>query len=171
MKLASLCGLIGLIGAPAWATISGTVVEQNTLTPIAGAHVRIQADPASPVAITNAMGQFTLAVEPTDPVALGAAVAYDPNGTMNWVTNTAPANNGQTNVVIELPRLPDTANLSYQPPTSELCGVCHEEQREQWLTSRHAGAATNPWVLDLHSGSGTPGGSAGYVYTDLHDPG
>lgn len=166
-----LCCLLALATTPAWAVISGTVVEENTLTPIAGAHVRVQADLSSPVAITNAMGQFTLAVEPTDPVDLGAAVAYDPNGTTNWVTNTAFATNGQTDVVITLPRLPATDNASYQPPTTVLCGVCHEEQRDQWLTSRHAGAATNPWVLDLHSGSGTPGGAAGYVFTDLHDPG
>ncbi|MEZ5439910.1 MAG: multiheme c-type cytochrome [Lysobacterales bacterium] len=171
MKLAPICGLLGLLSSPLWAAVSGTVVEQNTLTPIAGAHVRVQADLSSPVAITNAAGEFTLAIEPTDQITLGAAVAYDPNGSINWVTHTAPANNGQTNVVIELPRLPATDNPAYQPPTAVLCGICHEEQHEQWLTSRHAGAATNPWVLDLHSGSGTPGGAAGYVFTDLHDPG
>ena len=33
------------------------------------------------------------------------------------------------------------------------------------------GAARNEWVLDLFSGSGTPGGGAGYVFRDTHDAG
>ncbi len=171
MKLRHLCCLLLWAASPAWAVISGTVVESGSGTPIVGAHVRVQADLASPVVITNAMGQFSLPVEPTDPVNVAAAVPYDSDGAMNWATDAVFAVNGQLDVVIELPPVPSIPNTNYIPPTTALCGICHDEQREQWLTSRHAGAGTNPWVLDLHSGSGTPGGGAGYVFTETHDPG
>ncbi len=160
-----------LTSSVAWADISGTVVNGQDNMPIAGAEVRLQADESSPVAITNAAGEFTLPVNPGEPVTIAGALPYDPDATENYFSNTAFAINGQTDVVIGLRPFPITDNPSYEPPTSFLCNACHGEQHEQWSASRHAGAGVNPWVLDLHSGGGTPGGSAGYVFRDTHDPG
>ena len=54
-------------------------------------------------------------------------------------------------------------------PTADICGSCHLSVYPLWSGSNHAGAARNEWVLDLFSGSGTPGGGAGYVFRDSHD--
>lgn len=174
-----LLPLLLLAAAPtpfftALADISGTVVESGTLTPIAGARVHIQADPSSPVAITAGDGSFTLPVNPPAPVFLTAGVEHDPTSADNWTTDgtPAPVANGTMGVLIQLPRLPVAPNPSYVPPTiGDSCSSCHADQVADWETSNHAGAGVDTWVLDLHSGSGTPGGGAGYVYTATHDPG
>lgn len=152
------------------AAISGRVVDDSNGLPIAGAMVRVQATEA-PVATTNANGEFTLDVAPLTPVNVGAAVAYQHNQPINYVTNAVFAVDGQNTVEVRLPRIPAATNASYVPLNASVCGTCHSEQHEQWLTSRHADAARNTWVLDLYAGTGTPGGSAGYVYKNLHDPG
>lgn len=159
------------VSAETPAAISGVVVDDGTGQPIAGAEVRVQADPSSPVVLTNAAGQWTINIAPPAGVNLAASVRYNHSSNINYVTNTAFAVNGNTGIEIRLPRLPVASNNSYVPPTSQLCGACHIDQAEQWSTSRHAGAARNEWVLDLHSGTGTPGGGAGYVFTQTHDPG
>jgi hypothetical protein len=162
--------LLALAGSPAPAAISGRVVDDVSGAPIAGAVVRVKATDG-PQVTSNAAGDFTLAVEPTAPVDVAAGVPYQHTAAINYVTNTAFATNGQNNVEIRLRRLPTGSNGSYQPLTASLCGICHEDQYNQWLKSRHAGAAVNPWVLDLYAGTGTPGGSAGYIFKNLHDPG
>jgi hypothetical protein len=152
------------------AAISGRVVDDSTNLPIAGARVRVQATEA-PTSISNANGEFTLNVSPATPVNIGAAVAYEHNAPVNYITNVAFAVDGQTNVEVRLGRIPTATNASYVPLNASVCAACHTEQHEQWSTSRHAGAARNTWVLDLYAGTGTPGGSAGYVFKNLHDPG
>lgn len=166
--------LLLLTAMPATADISGTVVESGTFNPIAGARVHAQADPSSPVAITAADGSFTLVFNPPAPVFLTAGVEYDHASATNWTTQgtPGPVANGTVGVQIQLFALPVASNPSYDPPTvSDSCSSCHEAQAIDWETSNHAGAAVDTWVLDLHSGTGTPGGSAGYVFTATHDPG
>ena len=157
---------------PAAADISGVVREQGSGTPVVGARVHVQADPTGPVAVTDAAGEFHLPVSPSDPVPLAASVLYDPAGA-NWVTGGTYASDGQTSVEILVPRLPVADDPGYATGLPQVadCGSCHVDQVDQWGAGSHALAADDPWVRDLFSGDGTAGGSAGYVFTDLHDPG
>ncbi len=153
------------------AAITGLVLRAGDLTPIADARIRLQADPASPIVLTGADGRFTLPVTPPGGVVVTATVPYDPNATVNYPIEQVNAFDGSDVLILLFP-LPATDNPTYQPPTVNLgCAFCHQEQADRWLTSNHAHAAVNEWVLDLFSGSGTPGGGAGYVYRDTHDPG
>lgn len=152
------------------ADITGQVIRTDNLNPIQGAQVRVQADETSPVVLTGADGRFTLPVNPTGSVTVTATVTYDPAATDNYPIEQMVAGNG-ADILIQLrPLVGDNPN--YQPPTANNgCAVCHQEQVNQWQTSNHSHAAVNEWVLDLYSGTGTPGGSGGYVYLDTHDPG
>lgn len=165
-----LGALLALWPALAGAAISGRVVDDSNDQPVAGAVVRVQATDG-PSTTTDANGQFTLNVAPANPVSVAAAVAYQHAAPLNYISNANFAVNGQTNVEIRLPRMPATSSANYTPLNATVCGACHSEQYAQWQTSRHAGAALNPWVLDLYAGTGTPGGSAGYIFKNLHDPG
>ncbi len=160
-----------LLCANAYADISGMVLNNDGFVGIQGVEIRVQADPASPVAITAADGSFTLPVNPTDSVVITATVSYDAAAADNFPIEQVSANNGDTGVLFLLNPLPGD-NLTYQPPQPEFsCEVCHEEQVTQWQQSNHSEAATNVWVLDLFSGDGTAGGSNGFVFTQTHDPG
>lgn len=157
-----------LSSVPAGADISGFVRDANTNLPIAGARVHIQADLGGVVATTLVDGSFTLAVNPADPVMIAASVTYDRLAPINYNTRGVMASNGDTGLVIMLPPLPPD-NPSYTPQTVDSsCSTCHGTFSAQWATANHALAAQDSWVLDLFSGDGTPGGSAGYVYTDTH---
>lgn len=162
-----LCPLAN--GAPLVAAITGTVRDAQTSLPIEGAIVHLQTE-ASPSALTDVNGAFMLGVEPTGLVRVTAAVTYDRTAPRNWTTGGVLTTNG-ANVTIELDPIPELDNLGYQPikaATPGGCGDCHPTQLAQWQGSAHANAAIDSWVLDLFSGSGTPNGSAGYVYTDVH---
>lgn len=159
-----------LLSAPLAATITGTVVDDDTDLPIVGAVVHVQADPEGPTAITNAAGRFTLEVAPTGSVRVTAAVVYDRAAPRNWTTDGANADNGD-DIEIRLIPMPEDENVDYVPIKGAVpggCGDCHAAQLAEWTTSRHAGAAVDPWVLDLFSGSGTTNGGNGYVYTEVH---
>jgi hypothetical protein len=164
---------MALVAAPAAAAISGFVLEEGTGTPMGGARVHLQADPASPVVLSAADGSFTLPVSPAGMVMVTAGVEYDRSAGVSYVTGGALASDGQTGVTISLLRLPATDDPSYQDflPQVADCGNCHEEQEHEWRLSNHATAGDDAWVLDLFSGDGTPGGGAGYVFLDTHDPG
>lgn len=160
-----------LLSGVAQADITGQVLRADTLDPVVGARVHLQADPSSPVVLTGADGRFTLPVNPPGNVVVTASVPYDPAGSLNFPTEQANASNGG-DILIQLMPLSLTNNASYQPPSaSGGCVACHADQVNQWQTSNHAHAAVNEWVLDLYSGTGTPGGANGYVYLDSHDPG
>lgn len=164
------CALL-LFADPALGAISGRVVVAGTNTPVAGARVHLQAQ-IDPVAVTDSDGRFTLAVDFNGSAVVTAGVAYDRRAVANYTTNGAFARNGSSSVDIELEPLPAEDNTAYDPIRAEppnACGDCHTEQLAAWRTSAHARAATNPWVLDVFSGTGTPGGSAGYVFRDTHD--
>jgi hypothetical protein len=151
--------------------ISGRVVEEGTLTPIAGARVHLQADPASPVVLSGPDGSFTLPVSPTGLVYVSAAITYDRGSSPNWNTAVRAALDGATGVEIRLPRLPTTDVVGYEAPSVYAsCEFCHLWQIGFWEGSNHRVAGHDAWVRDLYDGSGTPGGSAGYVFLDTHDP-
>ncbi len=149
------------------------MLEEGTGTPIAGARVHLQADPASPLVLSAADGSFTLPVSPAGMVMVTAGVEYDPSAGVSYVTGGALASDGQTGVTISLLRLPAADDPTYQDflPQVADCGNCHEEQEHEWRLSNHATAGDDAWVRDLFSGDGTPGGGAGYVFLDTHDPG
>ncbi|QQR73663.1 MAG: carboxypeptidase regulatory-like domain-containing protein [Holophagales bacterium] len=164
--------LVSLAGSPAGAAISGHVREDLSGNPVGGARVHVRADPASPVAITAADGSFTLAISPAGTVNLTAAVPYDHNAAANWQIGGNTAVNGQTNVEILIPRISSGSAVNYTPPNAlQGCSACHFTQFLEWSTSSHGLAARDEWVADVHSGTGTPGGGAGYVYLNTHDPG
>jgi Cytochrome c554 and c-prime len=141
-------------------------------TPVQGARVHVRAD-SSVVAVTAADGSFTLALTPAGPgpFELAASVPYSRAAATNYLIGGTQANDGDTNVDLRLEILPAADNPSYEPPTSDVCASCHRSVYPQWAGANHANTATNEWVLDLFSGSGTPGGGAGYVFRDTHDAG
>ena len=158
--------------ASALAQVGGTVRTAGSGDPIAGAKVRVQADPNSQEVTTNAMGQFSLSVTPTTQIGIAAFKPYDhAPGAVNYASNVEDVVTTTNNLDIFLDVIPPHQLSGYTPPTASSCGGCHSSQRQQWATSRHAGAAINTWVLDLFSGTGTPGGGAGYVYKSSHGVG
>ncbi|MCG8455046.1 MAG: hypothetical protein MI919_02115, partial [Holophagales bacterium] len=166
-------GLVStLVLAPtAGADISGTVVDGGG-SPVAGAEVRIQAMPEGPLVVTGADGTFTLPVAAPGIVAVAVAVPYDPDAAVNYLTQVDSIPDGSVGVSIALVELPTVANGSYDPPgVSISCATCHSEIVSEWQGSVHSTAAEDFWVRDLYSGDGSPGGSAGYVFLDTHDPG
>ncbi len=171
MKRLNLLALLGLLSVPALspAAITGQVVDAVSGEPVADARVRIQATTGAP-AITDASGAFTLTEVPPGPVTVTAVLTYDPDRPINYITAAAAAEDGDV-VTLTLRRLPaaDTG-FPYDPGTSFSCSACHTDQHAEWQDSNHSNAALNEWVLDLFSGTGTPGGAAGYVFRNSHDP-
>ena len=174
--LASL-GLSALVltAAPLAADISGSVLVAGSGdpgTPIAGARVHLQAD-LSTVVISAADGSFTLPVSGPGPFVVTAGVEYDRDAAVNYNTSgTSVPADPASGVEIRLAILPIADNPDYdqQIPLAVECGTCHFDQYQDWMTSNHSFAGEDAWVLDLFSGTGTPGGGAGYVFRDLHDP-
>lgn len=154
------------------AQISGRVLEAGTGTAIVNAKVRVQADPASVEVSTNSLGEFTLPVTPTGLLGIAAFRAYDHGpGAINYASKVEEVTMPVGNLVIFLDRIPPHQLAGYAPLTAQSCGGCHTRQRTDWQSARHSQSAINPWVLDLFSGTGTPGGAAGYVYKNTHDVG
>lgn len=167
--LITLAGLIALVlPAVSPAAITGQVMDAANNQPLADARVRIQATSGEPV-LTDANGQFILSDVPAGSVTVTAVVSYDPDRPINYITSFRLAEDGD-HIQISLPRLPASdAAYPYDPGTSFTCASCHTAQHAEWQDSTHSNAGLNEWVLDLFSGSGTPGGSAGYVFRDSHD--
>lgn len=156
------------------ADISGVVKVENSGdpgTPIAGAFVHIQADLTTPGTFTAADGSFTLVGHPVGQVMLAASIPYLRSAPENFLIGGAPAVDGDIDIEIRMALLPAADDPTYVPPDVSECGACHFERYSQWSTSHHAYTAQNRWVLDLFSGTGTPGGGAGYVFKNTHDPG
>ena len=154
----------------AHADLSGTI-EDGDGNPISGATVHLQADPDGPSVTTGPDGTFTLPLASPGSVTLAAAVTYDASASTNYATQAISATNPSSGIVIELESIPTATNASYTPPGVVACSVCHSEIVDEWRTSVHSTAAEDFWVRDLFSGDGSPGGSAGYVFTETHDPG
>lgn len=161
-----------LLSTAALADIGGIAFRNDNNAPIAGLTITLQNEPSAPSVTTGADGRFVLPVNPSKPVYVAAFKAYDhAPGAQNYSTSAVFAVNGETDVQVRVSPLPQTSEDPYAVPSVALCGACHSDQLEQWRDSKHANAAKNEWVRDLFSGDGTPGGNAGYVFNQTHDPG
>ncbi len=157
-----------LASGSAWAAVTCQVVDAVDNTPVADARVRIQATGGDPI-LTDADGQFTITTVPAGPFIVTAVVSFDPDRAINYITSFAQAEDNDA-IVIALPRLPaEDAAFPYDPGTSFNCASCHLAQHTEWQDSNHSNAGLNEWVLDLYSGTGTPGGGEGYVFRQTHD--
>ncbi len=165
-----LAGL-SLFAGMAAADISGRVLDAVDGSPIEGVQVGIRARPELGVAWTDSDGNYHLPMAASGLLEIGAALPYQADAAHNYLTTAQQVFDGMENVLIELMRLPENDNPWYTPAIPvQSCRTCHGTYYTHWQASRHAGAAVNPWVLDLFSGTGTPGGGAGYVFRDSHDP-
>jgi hypothetical protein len=169
--LLAALALLALAAPAARADVSGIVRDAISGEPIAGAVVSVRARPDIARVTTAADGSFVLTLQEPDVFEVAAAVAYDHFAAVNYHSDAQQAFDGMTGIDLPLQRLSTTDNPEYVPPSAGMCASCHSAYFNQWSQSRHAGAAQNPWVLDLFSGTGTPGGGAGYVFRDSHDPG
>lgn len=164
--------VLASLAAPLLADVSGVVLDPDS-NPIVGAQVRLQGT-TSPVATTGPGGAFTLTTSFSGSRTLAASLPYAPGAPPHYITAGTNVTNGASGVTVVLPVMPTTNQTAIDImnlPTADYCGNCHTGQYDQWLTSNHAGAARDAWVMDLFSGTGTPGGAAGYVYKTSHDPG
>lgn len=168
-----LCALLVAALLPcesAHGDISGLVLDDLSGDPIAGARVGVRARPDIAPVSSSGDGSFLLPMSEPGILEIAAAVAFDPDAAINYLSNAQQAFDGMSGIELRLLRLPEDDDPAYQPPTaSNACLACHFNYWQQWSTSRHAGAAQNAWVRDLFSGDGTPGGSAGYVFRETHD--
>jgi hypothetical protein len=167
--------VLAALASAASADISGFVRLEGSGdpgTPIAGAWVHVRGDLGATGVFSSAPdGAFTLTGVPPGNVVLAASIPYLRTAPVNYTIGGASAQDGDVDVDIRLEVLPAADNPSYVPADVTECGGCHFERYSQWTTSHHANTAENVWVLDLFSGTGTPGGSAGYVFENTHDPG
>jgi len=148
--------MLALAGAPATSQVAGAVLDANTLTPIGGALVTLQA--TTQQVTTAADGSFFLpGVSGTNLVVVAARKGYynTPMGV------TAP---GAATIFMMEPIVVGN-NLSYSFMDPAACGTCHPDQYAQWVGSPMADAGPNTWVYDIYNGTGTPGGIGGFVYT------
>lgn len=157
-SLALGCLLVVPLAAPTarGAIVSGVVLRQADLAPVAGAKVTLQASLLR--TFSQGDGSFSIDV-PAGPgrVIVGASKGYYNAG----VTVTAPAGGVQ----ILLTSVPADDNPAYAFVTPQACGTCHPNQLAEWSGSPMSQAGVNTWVHDIYNGMGTPGGMGGFVYT------
>ncbi len=145
-----------LVPGSAEAQVSGSVRDELTGQPLAGARVSLQASNVE--TLTAADGSFDLTgASGTDLVITAAAKGYFIAG----VIITTPATGA--NMVLE--PVPTNDDPSYVFKTPVTCGICHENQLTGWTGSPMAEAGKNTWVHDIYNGTGTTGGQGGFVYT------
>lgn len=138
--------------------VSGTVRDEATGLPIAGARVRLQATKTE--ALTDAAGAFLL------PGLTGAGkvvVAAVPGYYYASAKVVAPA----SGVELLVASATAAANPSVDHGTPESCGSCHPSFYAEWRSSPMGKAGANTWVYDVYDGSGAKGGAGlgGFVYT------
>jgi hypothetical protein len=153
---------------------AGLVRDSVSLQPIAGARVHLRANPSTPIVLTGTDGRFILPPDgfpPSGTFQVSVGNAHDPAAPTNCETGVASAS-ADADIAISLRPVPVLQNPAYQPPDAIGCSGCHVEQRQQWLQSNYAMAASNVLVRDLCSGDGTgpatrPSGR-GYVFINSH---
>ncbi|MGE4618616.1 MAG: hypothetical protein AAEJ04_02265 [Planctomycetota bacterium] len=149
--------LLASLSTSVQAQVSGTVLDSSTGLPIGEARVTLQATVQNTTAATD--GTFTLAgISGANLVIAGAKKGYYNSS----IVVTPPA----TNVTIQLDPVPPANDPNYDFTIPFQCAVCHDSQFQQWDVSRMASTGLNSWVYDLYDGTGTPGGSGGFVYTE-----
>ncbi|GJM43248.1 MAG: hypothetical protein DHS20C21_00900 [Gemmatimonadota bacterium] len=154
--LTVIVGLVAAAPSVSLAQVSGTVVDQATLQPLADAIVTLQTTTTSTVTAPD--GTFSL------PGANGANLVIV--GAKKGLYNaSAVVSTPATGVQIALETVPQEADTSYSFVDPNACGGCHHEQADQWTGSPMSRAGQNTWVYDIYNGTGTPGGLGGFVYT------
>jgi glucose/arabinose dehydrogenase len=137
-------------------TITGTIKNASNNQPLSGARVGLQAK-GNPV-ITDANGRFTLPNVPGVGSTITAAAE-------RFYTGLATVSQPSEDVTIALDPIAFETNHNYELTDPTVCSRCHEQQLNRWSGSPMNEGGMNRWVHDLYSGTGTPGGMAGFVYT------
>lgn len=149
MKVLKLFMFISVL--PAFAQITGIVVDQNSQAPIADAVVRIQKRQI--VVKTDQNGFFSLNDMTTFPftVAAGAHGYYNKGEEIF-------DNAGLGNLMLEMEPVPMGIVTDFPLNAPSRCQNCHPDQYNQWLGSPMQKTGLNKWVFDVYDGRGTPGG-------------
>jgi hypothetical protein len=154
---AFLAALLCFIIVPsAVAQVSGQVLDSSTMLAIPGAIVGVQATSNRTWTATD--GSFTL------PGAMGSNLVIT-GAAKGYFTGFEIATTPSSNLILSLDPVPQANDSTYVFASPSTCGACHPDQVAQWTDSPMSKAGTNTWVYDLYDGSGTPGGSGGWVYT------
>ena len=152
----TLFAFLAIPVAPGAADVTGHVRHADTLVPVSGAIVSLQ---ASDVRTTTAPdGGFSLPLSSgTDLVIVAGAKGFF----YAW-KKVSPPLAGLELLLPPVPPMDDPAYTFLEPFD---CGNCHPDQHNQWSDTPMARAGFNTWVDDIYSGQGTPGGMGGFVYT------
>jgi len=139
------------------AQVSGTVVDDNTDEPIAGAVVSVQASTVETT--TDASGAFEL----SGAAGSGLTIVAGAKGYFYASSSeSAPASGAE----LRLEPVPKEDDPYYTFTSPERCDVCHEDQYDEWIGSPMQKAGMNAWVYDIYNGTGTGTEDLpGFVYT------
>ncbi|MBW2404617.1 MAG: carboxypeptidase-like regulatory domain-containing protein [Deltaproteobacteria bacterium] len=137
--------------------MTGTVVDDDTGEPIAGAVVSVQASHIETT--TDESGAFEL----TDASGRSLVVVAGAKGYFYASsTKSAPA----SGVEFRLELVPQDDDPYYTFASPERCGECHPDQYEEWVGSPMQKAGMNTWVYDIYNGTGTDTEELpGFIYT------
>ncbi|HHI79847.1 MAG TPA: carboxypeptidase regulatory-like domain-containing protein [Planctomycetes bacterium] len=150
------CMAISLLSAVLSSQVSGVVLDSKSKKPVPGAYVTLQATKHR--VTTDAKGAFLLpGLQGKGLVVVAAKKGYY-NGP---VTVNAPISS--LTIMMEPVVVTKDKNYSFASPNT--CGICHPDQQAQWAGSPMNQAGGNRWVYDIYNGTGTSGGTGGFVYT------
>jgi hypothetical protein len=153
----SLVFLTSILSTSVSAQVSGTVVDDETGQPIAGAVVSVQATDIE--TSTDESGAFEL----TEASGSGLVVVA---GTKGYFYASSTESTPASGVELRLELVPQEDDPYYTFATPERCGECHPEQYEEWLGSPMQKAGMNTWVYDIYNGTGTGTEELdGFIYT------
>ncbi len=155
------------LSAVTHATIRGKIFDMDTDLPIAGARVSIQASDTDTT--TDSIGNFIL---PNS----GRAEAIIVAAKKGYYNNFISTSDNQLGLRITLEAVPEANTESHwmnytfttasigDPESGNACARCHPDEYADWFGSPMSNAGINTWVHDIYDGSGTAGGSSGFVY-------
>jgi MYXO-CTERM domain-containing protein len=130
----------------AFAQVSGTVLDDETGEPIAGAVVSVQASHLETT--TDASGAFELSEASGGGLVIVA-------GAKGYFYASSMRSTPATDVELRLEYVPQEDDPYYTFTSPEKCSACHPEQYEQWLDSPMQKGGMNTWVYDIYDGTGT----------------
>lgn len=151
-----IAGMAAGMATTTHAQVSGRVTDGVSGAPIAGALVSVRATKLRTV--TAPSGEFSLPEARGEEVPVVAAH----EGYYNELAVVASPVAGVSLVMSRAP-FDEDPDYRFWPPAS--CGYCHLDQYREWLAGPMSNAGRNTWVYDLYDGTGTGGGSGGFVYT------
>lgn len=156
LLLAAVPVALAAWAAPASAQVTGRIIDGTFFLPLPGARVSLQT--TSQVTVSAADGTFSLpGATGTDLVIVAARKGFF--NAADTVSSPASA------VIIPVYPVPQVDDTSYVFNDPGACGACHDQQALQWANTPMALSGQNLWMYDVYNGSGTAGGSGGFVYT------